>query len=303
MSKTLKEVLAERVLVSDGAMGTQLMLAGLESGGSGEMWNLTHPERVLEIQRRYVQAGSNCIITNTFGANGLMLKRHNHFEELAEINKAAARIAREAFDGKEGFVIGDVGPVGGVMEPYGDLTVEEVREAVRMQIQALVEGGVDAIIVETQMALEEAQLGIEAAQEFGAPCIIASLAYDRLVDGSGYKTMMGISPERAAEFLSDIGVDILALNCGTGVDMAAATSIVSDYNEFADCLTMAQPNAGLPVLEKMKAVYKQSPEEMVASLGPLLESGVNIVGGCCGSTPDHIRAIRQQVDIWNARRR
>jgi 5-methyltetrahydrofolate--homocysteine methyltransferase len=303
MSKTLKEVLAERVLVSDGAMGTQLMLAGLESGGSGEMWNLTHPERVLEIQRRYVQAGSNCIITNTFGANGLMLKRHNHFEELAEINKAAARIAREAFDGKEGFVIGDVGPVGGVMEPYGDLTVEEVREAVRMQIQALVEGGVDAIIVETQMALEEAQLGIEAAQEFGAPCIIASLAYDRLVDGSGYKTMMGISPERAAEFLSDIGVDILALNCGTGVDMAAATSIVSDYNEFADCLTVAQPNAGLPVLEKMKAVYKQSPEEMVASLGPLLESGVNIVGGCCGSTPDHIRAIRQQVDIWNARRR
>jgi 5-methyltetrahydrofolate--homocysteine methyltransferase len=232
-----------------------------------------------------------------------MLKRHNHFEELAEINKAAARIAREAFDGKEGFVIGDVGPVGGVMEPYGDLTVEEVREAVRMQIQALVEGGVDAIIVETQMALEEAQLGIEAAQEFGAPCIIASLAYDRLVDGSGYKTMMGISPERAAEFLSDIGVDILALNCGTGVDMAAATSIVSDYNEFADCLSMAQPNAGLPVLEKMKAVYKQSPEEMVASLGPLLESGVNIVGGCCGSTPDHIRAIRQQVDIWNARRR
>jgi 5-methyltetrahydrofolate--homocysteine methyltransferase len=142
-----------------------------------------------------------------------------------------------------------------------------------------------------------------AAQEFGAPCIIASLAYDRLVDGSGYKTMMGMCPERAVEFLSDIGVDILALNCGTGVDMAAATSIVSDYNEFANCLTMAQPNAGLPVLEKMKAVYKQSPEEMVASLGPLLESGVNIVGGCCGSTPDHIRAIRQQVDIWNARRR
>jgi 5-methyltetrahydrofolate--homocysteine methyltransferase len=302
MSKTLKEALTDRVLVSDGAMGTQLMLAGLEQGASGEMWNLTHPERVLEIQRRYVEAGSNCIITNTFGANGLMLKRHGHFEHLAEINKAAARIAREAFGGKEGFVIGDVGPVGGVMEPYGDLTVDEVREAVRLQIQALVEGGVDAIIIETQTALEETQLGVEAAREFGAPCIITSLAYDRLVDGSGYKTMMGVSPERAAEFLSDLGVDILALNCGTGVDMAAATSIITDYSEFADCLTMAQPNAGLPVLENMKAVYKQSPEAMVASLGPLLEAGVNIVGGCCGSTPDHIRAIRKQVEVWNARR-
>lgn len=299
---TLKEALKERVLVSDGAMGTELMTAGLEQGGCGEMWNVTHPDRVLAIQRRYVEAGADCLITNTFGGNGLMLERHGHFDDLAAINRAAARIARQAFDGREGFVLGDVGPVGGVMQPYGDLTVEAVRQAVRLQIQALLEGGVDAILIETQMALEEVELGVEAAQEFGAPCIIASLAYDRSHDGSFYKTMMGIAPETAAEYLAERGVDILALNCGTGVDMAVAEGIITAYRGSSDCFTMAQPNAGLPVLENFKAVYKQTPEDMVASLDALLAAGVNMVGGCCGSTPDHIRAIRQKVDVWNAKR-
>lgn len=302
MKKTLIETLREKVLVSDGAMGTQLMAAGLESGACGEAWNLTHPDRVLAIQKRYVDAGSDCIITNTFGGNGLMMRRHGHFDQLAEINHAAVRIAREAFGDRPGFVLGDVGPVGGVMEPYGDLREDDVREGVRVQIQALVEAGADAIIMETQMALEEIALGVEAAKQYGAPCIIASLAYDRSHDGTFFRTMMGTSPEKAAEFLSGIGVDVLALNCGTGIDMEVAEEIVSAYKDAADCFTMAQPNAGLPVLEHMKAVYKQSPKDMVASLDALLKAGVNIVGGCCGSTPDHIRAIREKVDAWNARR-
>lgn len=301
MKKTLKEILKEKVLVSDGAMGTQLMAAGLEAGGCGEMWNITHPDRVLEIQRRYVEAGSNCIITNTFGGNGLMLKRHGHFDDLYEINRAAARIAREAFGDKEGFVLGDVGPVGGVLQPYGDLSVEDVREAVRLQIKALIDGGVDAIIIETQTDLNETELSVKAAKEFGAPCIIASLAYDRSFDGSSFKTMMGIAPEKAAEHLSSIGVDVLAMNCGTGVDMDVAERIITEYKENADCFTMAQPNAGLPVLENLKAVYKQTPEEMVGPLDKLLAAGVNIVGACCGSNPDHIRAIRKKVDAWNAK--
>jgi len=302
MKKTLIEALREKVLVSDGAMGTQLMAAGLEQGGCGEMWNVTHPDRVLGIQRRYVEAGADCLITNTFGGNGLMLQRHRHFEDLATINSAAVRIARQAFDGRDGFVLGGIGPVGGVMEPYGDLTVEDVREAVRLQIQALLEGGVDAIIIETQTALEEVELGVAAAKAFGAPCIIASLAYDRSHDGSFFKTMMGIAPETAAAHLADLGVDVLALNCGTGVDMAVARDIITAYRDCAACFTMAQPNAGLPVLENFKAVYKQTPEDMVAPLDRLLAAGVNIVGGCCGSTPDHIRAIRRKVDAWNVRR-
>lgn len=299
MAKTLLETLKEQVLVSDGAMGTQLMACGLESGNCGEIWNVEHPEKILEIQQRYVNSGSNCLITNTFGGNGIMLKRHGHYEDLYDINVAAAKVAREAFGNKTGFVLGGVGPVGGVLEPYGELTAEEVHEAVKLQIKALIDGGVDAIIIETQLDLNETELGVRAAKELGAPCVIASMAYDRTLDGSAFRTMMGIDPERAAEFLSGIGVDILAFNCGSGVDMEVAERIIKEYKQVSDCFTMAQPNAGLPVLENFKAVYKQTPEEMVAPLDKLLAAGVNIVGGCCGSTPDHIRAIRQKVDIWN----
>ena len=296
---SLKHALATRRLVCDGAMGTQLMLAGLEQGACGEMWNLTHPDRVLAIQQRYVAAGADCLITNTFGANRLMLSRHQHADQLREINLAAARIARQAFGEREGFVLGDIGPVGGVLEPYGELKVEDVRPALMEQAQALVQGGVDAIILETQTALEELGLGIEAAKAAGAPCIIASLAYDRSLDGTFFKTMMGISPEQAAEFAQEKGADVIALNCGTGMDMAAAAQIIPLYRSACDLYTMAQPNAGLPVLENLKAVYKQTPEQMVQHLPELLKAGANIVGSCCGSTPEHTRAIRSVVSKFN----
>ncbi len=297
-NQSLKAALAERVLVCDGAMGTQLMLAGLESGGCGEAWNLSHPDRVLAIQKRYVEAGADCLITNTFGGNRLMLTRHGHAEDLAELNRAGARIARAAFGGRPGFVLGDMGPVGGVLEPYGDLRIEEVRPALEEQAAALVEGGVDAIILETQTALEELELGIAAAKAAGAPCIIASLAYDRSLDGTFFKTMMGISPGQAAEFAQKQGADIVALNCGTGMDMKAAAQLIPLYRGACTLFTMAQPNAGLPVLENLQAVYKQTPAQMVADLPLLLAAGVNIVGSCCGSTPEHTRAIRATVDAW-----
>jgi 5-methyltetrahydrofolate--homocysteine methyltransferase len=299
MSKSIKQAIQERCLVCDGAMGTQLMLAGLESGACGELWNLTQPDKVLAIQKRYADAGADCIITNTFGGHRLMLERHQHAADLAEINRAAARIARAAFAGREGFVLGDIGPVGGVLEPFGDLRVEDVRPALVEQAKALVAGGVDALIIETQTALEELGLGIEAGKEAGAPFIIASLAYDRSLDGTFFKTMMGVSPEQAAEFAQEKGADVIALNCGTGMDMRGAAQVIPLYRSASSLFTMAQPNAGLPVLENMKAVYKQTPEEMVRQLPELLKTGVNIIGSCCGSTPEHTRAIRAVVDQFN----
>jgi 5-methyltetrahydrofolate--homocysteine methyltransferase len=296
----LKQALQKRRLVCDGAMGTQLMLAGLEQGSCGEMWNLTHPERVLAIQSRYAAAGADCIITNNFGGNRLMLTRHHHAEDLVEINHAAPKIARQACGGQEGYVLGDVGPVGGVLEPYGDLKTDDVRAALLEQAQALVEGGVDAIILETQTSLEELGLGIQGAKAAGAPFIIASLAYDRSMDGTFFKTMMGLSPEQAAEFAQEQGADAVALNCGTGMDMEAAAAIVRLYRSSCPLFTMAQPNAGLPVLENLKAVYKQSPEEMVQALPEVLAAGANIIGSCCGSTPEHTRAIREIVDRFNS---
>jgi 5-methyltetrahydrofolate--homocysteine methyltransferase len=176
VKKPLLEAMKDRPLLADGAMGTQLMHAGLEQGACGEAWNLTQPEKVLAIQRAYVDAGSDCLLTNTFGGSRIMLTRHGHGDDAAAVNRAAVQIARQAFGDRQGYVLGDVGPFGGLMEPYGEIPATTVRKAFDEQIQALVEAGVDAIIVETQTALEELSLALAAARDAGAPGVIGSLA-------------------------------------------------------------------------------------------------------------------------------
>ena len=302
MKQRLQDAIRERTLLGDGAMGTQLMLAGLEQGRCGEAWNLSHPERVLAIQRRYVEAGSDCLITNTFGGSRIMLNRHSHAGDVVDINAAGVKIAREAFGGRDGYVLGDIGPFGGLMEPYGDFTEAQVRDAFGEQAQALVDAGADAIIIETQTSLEELRLGLIAAQEAGAPCVIGSMAYDVTLDGSTFRTMMGIDPERAAAFMEEHGADIVALNCGTGMDMERARQAVLRYQHTTGLPIMAQPNAGQPKLVAMKVVYDETPEQMGTGVAPLLAIGTNIIGGCCGSTPDHIRAFRAAMDQRGSRR-
>ena len=164
---------------------------------------------------------------------------------------------------------------------------------------ALVDAGADAIIIETQTSLEELGIAIDAAKEAGAPSIIASLAYDLSMDKTFYVTMMGVMPEKAAEFLEEKGANIIALNCGTGMDMIGAAKVAAQYREVSKLPTMVQPNAGLPVLEKGKAVYKQLPEEMALGVPEVLSVGANIVGSCCGSTPEHTKAIRKVVEEFN----
>jgi 5-methyltetrahydrofolate--homocysteine methyltransferase len=296
--KPLHDAVRERPLLGDGAMGTQLMLAGLEQGNCGEAWNLTHPERVLAIQRRYAEAGSDCILTNTFGGSRIMLNRHSHADHVAEINRAGVEIARRAFNGRHGFVIGDIGPFGGLLEPYGDFTEAQVRDAFREQAAALVDAGADAIIIETQTSLEELLLGIHAAREAGAATIIGSMAYDVTLDGSTFRTMMGIDPERAAVFMEEHGAHMVALNCGTGMDMQRARMAVERYKKVTGLPVMVQPNAGLPKLIDMKVVYDEMPEQMVVGVVPLLQAGVNLIGACCGSTPEHIRAFRHAIDQY-----
>ena len=298
MTRSLKDALAIGPLLGDGAMGTQLMIAGLEQGNCGEAWNLDHPERVLAIQRRYAEAGSDCILTNTFGGSRIMLNRHGHATDVAAINAAGVAIAREAFGGRVGYVLGDIGPFGGLMEPYGDFTEAQVRHAFTEQARALVDAGADAIIIETQTSLEELQIAIAASREASAPCIIGSMAYDVTLDGSTFRTMMGVDPERAAEFMLAEGVDVVALNCGTGMDMERARQAVRRYRDIVDLPVMAQPNAGQPKLVNMKVTYDETPEQMVKGVVPLLEAGTDILGACCGSTPDHIRAFRAAMDQY-----
>ncbi|MDB6124133.1 MAG: yitJ [Pedosphaera sp.] len=299
MKKLLHEVLRERRLVCDGAMGTQLMLAGLEQGNCGEHWNLTHPERVLEIQRRYARAGADCIITNTFGGSRTMLKRHGHAEDLHAINQAGVRIAREAFEGREGYVLGDLGPLGAILEPYGDMPEADAFEAYREQAVALVEAGADAIVIETQTSLEEIGVAIDAAKAAGAPCIIASLAYDLSQDKTFYVTMMGVMPDRAAGFVEERGANIVSLNCGTGMDMVGAATVARIYRESCSLPVMVVRFAGLPVLEIMMAVYKHSAADLALGVPGALGAGANIIGSCCGSTPEHTRAIREVVEKFN----
>ena len=300
MKEPLLERIKERPLLGDGAMGTQLMLAGLEQGGCGEAWNLTQPAKVLAIQRRYAEAGSDCILTNTFGGSRIMLNRHGSADKVVAINAAAVRIAREAFEavGREGYVIGDIGPFGGLMEPYGEFTEQQVRDAFSEQAKALVDAGADAIIIETQTSLEELGLGIDAAKQAGAPCVIGSMAYDVTLDGETFRTMMGVDPERAAEFMAARGAHVVALNCGTGMDMGRAREAVRRYKQATSLPVMAQPNAGQPKLINMKIHYDETPEQMVSGVVPLLEAGANIIGACCGSTPDHIRAFRRTMDEY-----
>ena len=287
-----------RPLLGDGAMGTQLMLAGLAQGNCGEAWNLTQPERVLAIQRRYAEAGSDCLLTNTFGGSRIMLNRHGHADKVAEINRAGVAIAREAFGSTAGYVIGDIGPFGGLMEPYGDFTEAQVRDAFREQAAALVDAGADAVIVETQTSLEELLLGIHAAREAGAPTIIGSMAFDVTLDGSTFRTMMGVDPEQAAVFMEEHGAHMVALNCGTGMDMVRARTAVERYRKTTGLPVMVQPNAGQPKLVNMKVVYDETPEQMVTGVAPLLDAGAAIIGACCGSAPAHIRAFRHAMDEY-----
>jgi 5-methyltetrahydrofolate--homocysteine methyltransferase len=301
MKKTLLDALKERPLLADGAMGTQLMLAGLEQGNCGEEWNLVHRDRVLAIQRRYAEAGSDCILTNTFGGSRIMLARHGNGDKAVEINTAAVGIAREAFSGRDGFVIGDIGPFGGLLEPYGEFSEADVGAAFTEQAGALVAAGVDAVIVETQTSLEELALGLRAAKEAGAPCVIGSMAYDVTLDGSTFRTMMGVDPERAARFMQEHGADIVALNCGTGMDMVRACEATKRYRRVTGLPVMVQPNAGQPKLVNMRVIYDETPEQMGRGVVPLIEAGASIVGACCGSTPDHIREFRRALDGYLTR--
>src|ERR1051326_662854 len=287
MSKValLEAIHAHAPLVGDGAMGTELQKAGLEPGGCGDEWNLTHSDRVLRIQRAYVDAGSQCLISNTFGSNRFVLSRYDLQDKVREIATAGARIAREAM-GDRGWVMGDVGPCGGFLAPLGEITEEDLAASMRDQISGLLEGGADAILLETMTALDELALGIRIARELNAPCVIASMAYDKMKDGS-QKTMMGVSPTQTAELAERAGADVVAANCGTGLRPLEFLGIAREYRAATSKPIMLQPNAGQPTLIGTDVIYPVNPAEIAPDLLALAREA-QIVGACCGSSPAHI---------------
>lgn len=293
--ESLLSAVRSRVLVGDGAMGTQLIEAGLPVGGCGDQWVLTQPDKVRFIQSAYVQMGADVLLTNTFQASPLALVRHGLADKAYDINLAAARLARDCV-GSRGYVLGDIGPFGGYLEPLGNTTRTELSQSASVQTRGLADGGVDAVIIETMTSLEELDVVISAARH-ACPnmVLVASVSFDRVADG-GFRTMTGASVRDVVDFLVRKGVDVLGCNCGTGLHAGDYVQLVSQYRSLTDRPIMVQPNAGQPRLERGRIAYDETPEIMAAAVPAIIAAGANIVGGCCGTTPEHVQQFRRVVD-------
>ncbi|GBC96080.1 Bifunctional homocysteine S-methyltransferase/5,10-methylenetetrahydrofolate reductase [bacterium HR16] len=282
----LHEVSTGKLLVSDGAMGTMLQSLGLEAGQCPESWNLMYPEKVQQVHRAYLEAGANLLTTNTFGGNRIRLAAHGLDKQLTEVNRRAVELAREVA-GHTAAVMASVGPTGALLEPLGDLSEETAFEVFSEQVHALREGGADTVILETFMALEEIVIALRAAKAQGMK-VIASMSF-----GTGERTMMGVTPEQAATTLVEEGALVVGANCSTGAQ--EMVPVIRRMRSVVSVPLIAQPNAGMPVLVEGRAVYTQKPEEMAAFVPQFVQAGANIVGSCCGSTPDFTRAIAQAI--------
>ena len=286
-----RTLLAEhQTIVADGAMGTMLFAAGLQFGDPPEVWNLSHPELIRRIHRSYLEAGSRILMTNTFGANRLRLGLHNLEGRVAELNQTAAILLRAEVDaaGGHALVAGDIGPSGAIMAPTGTLDYREAVDIFAEQAAALLAGGVDLVWIETMSDLMEIRAAIEGVREVspGVP-LIATMTFDT----RGH-TMMGVSPEQAVLALTAWGADAVGGNCGNGPEELVA--VVGRMRAVApQTLLVAKSNAGMPELVDMRAVYRTDPATMAASGLTMREAGATIIGGCCGTTPEHLAAMAQ----------
>jgi methionine synthase I (cobalamin-dependent) len=281
-------------ILADGAMGTILFEAGLTSGDSPERWNVERPDVIRGIHRAYRAAGSRILLTNTFGGNRFRLALHGLDTRVAEFNEAAARLAAEVAHapGSRAVVAGDIGPSGGILAPLGDLERADAVKAFAEQAAALRAGGVDVFWIETMSALEEIDAALEGVRQAGPGVpVVITLSFDT----HGH-TMMGVNPEQAVKELTALGAAAVGGNCGLGP--AELLPAMAAMRAFApDALLVAKPNAGLPVLEDGRAVYRGSPGEMADFARRLSAAGVRIVGGCCGSTPEHLRAMAAALGV------
>jgi len=281
---------AGEVLVADGATGTNLQAVGLPPGTSPEEWVFDQPDRIRALQRSFVEAGSDVILTCTFGGTRLRLKESRYADRVTELNRRAVELAREAA-GARTLIGGSMGPLGLLLKPFGPVEYAEAVAAYAEQAQALSGGGVDVLAIETHFALEEAQAAVEGARQVSHLPLVVSFSYDR-----GVRTMMGVKPAQVAEKFKLLDVAAIGANCGTTLENM--DKIVQEYAAANSGLFIwAKPNAGLPSVDAAtgRSVYGVSPEQMGAFARRYVEIGARIVGGCCGSTPAHVRAIAQAV--------
>ncbi len=298
-SRLLAE-LAGGPLLADGGMGTLLMAEGMTAGESSALWNVTHPDIVAGIHRRYRQAGCRLITTNTFQACRTTLEPHGAADRVREINLAAARNVRQG-GGDDAIVLADVGPFGGFLEPMGETTESQLQDIFAEQLQALHDGGADVALIETMSDPGELAVGVRAAKAVANWPVLATYAFQKGADGS-FRTMMGTTVPDAMDVAIDAGADVVGANCGTGLELA-------DYLALARQLVAAvggrrpvilQPNAGSPRIVEGRSVHPATPRDMAAVVQPLLDAGVRVIGGCCGTTPDHLQAMARVMKVPHA---
>ena len=280
------------ILLADGAWGTEFFKRGLMQGSPPDEWNLTHPEIVGEITREYLDAGADIVLTNTFGANRWRLEPHGLADRLKEINASAAKIAREAAGGRA-VVAGDIGPSARILA-LGETNAEELFSVFREQAQALGEAGVDWIVVESMTDVEEMALAVRAAVEATHLPVVASMTYNRTP--KGYRTMMGNTPETCVKMATEAGAELIGANCGSGIE---------DYVPLAPILRgltalplWVKANAGIPQIVGGKVAYPLSPEDYASFVPALLDAGVDVIGGCCGTDPRFIREVGRKIGGW-----
>lgn len=274
------------VLITDGATGTYLQSHGLEPGGCPEELNSSHPEIVRGMAREYFDAGADIVLTNSFGANRFMLGKYGHSGRESEFNRLAAQHVRsQASPGCH--VVGSIGPTGEFLQPLGEISEAKMLDAFIEQVTALEAGGADAVVIETMSALEESALAIKAAKENTGLVVMATMVFDR--GPRGFFTMMGVTPGRAVVELLDAGADVVGANCGNGIEVM--TNLAKEMRQATDGYLLIQSNAGIPKLQGNEIVYPETPDFMAEHFLVLAEVGINIIGGCCGTGPDHIRAL------------
>ncbi len=289
MQQKLTEYLAQgNLLIADGATGTMLMAAGLPPGAAPELWNAEQPEKILALHRAYLEAGSQIILTNTFGGSRLKLAKTGLGERTYELNLAAARLAKQAAGGRA-YVAGDIGPSGELMQPMGSLTFDAARDAFAEQAAALAEGGVDAIWVETMTDLSEARAAVEAARQVTDLPVFCSLSFGRKA-----RTMMGVSAKQAAAELWPLGLAAIGANCGEGLEMIP--EVLRQMSAVAPGAPLiVKPNAGLPKLVAGQTVYDIAPGDFAAQMKEFIALGAQVIGACCGSSPAFVHALSQVV--------
>ena len=293
IKEEIKEQLNKRTLLLDGAMGTMLQVYGLKSGECSEEWNISHPQVVQKIHQEYIRAGADVILTNTFGANRIKLSSFGIENDILKINEMAINIAKGAIDkegslGKRIFIAGSLGPTGKILEPYGDLKVSELYKNYKEQAVILEKAGADLIILETFYDLEEIKTALKAVKENTDLMVIASMTFDK-----NLKTIYGVDPERAVIVLENEGADGVGANCGTGPEVLY--KVLKIMKKVSKTYLMVEPNAGMPELVEGKVVYPASPEVMADFAERFIKLGLNLIGGCCGTTPLHIKAMSDKI--------